>query len=239
MTSIYKYIINLAGLLLILTFPLRAQSVIWPSALRVGTDLSRLTVWALDPVRKQYEFNADIDLYKYFIAFDYGNWQSHMSGSDFGYLMNGNYFRAGIDYNFIYSDIHNHVIFFGLRYCQARFNETFNYHISDPYYGSYTSLVNKNAGTATWFEMKAGIKAHIWKGLYMGWNGSMRIGLKLNSPGNFSTYEIPGYGITAKNSHWGLDYSIYYRFVFRKKPRILPKQDKNKDKTVQPKATKQ
>ena len=127
---------------------LNAQSVILPSAIRIGTDVSRLGVWALDPERQQYEINADIDVYKYFIACEYGGWKTHIFGNDFDYKMNGSYIRGGVDYNFIYSDKDNHEIYFGLRYAQATFNENLVYQVNDPYYGSNTGSLTKTGGKA-------------------------------------------------------------------------------------------
>ena len=229
MTTILKYIISIISILAFSIHFVMAQSVILPSAVRIGTDVSKLGIWALNPERQQYEINADIDVYKYFLTCDYGGWKTNIPGGDFDYHMNGNYFRAGIDYNFIYSDKDNHVIFFGLRYALASYDETLNYNISDPYYGSSSGLLTKPGGKAHWIEMVTGLKAHIWKGLYMGWSGRMQFGLSTKSAGDFNSYEIPGFGKSSGGtSSWELNYNIYYRFEFRKKPRIQPKPEKKK-----------
>ncbi len=218
-----RFLTNLLCIFIFFAVDLKAQSVVLPSAIRMGTDLSRLGIWAIDPHKKEYEFNADIDVYKYFLTADYGNWNTHFSGDNFNYLMNGSYWRAGIDYNFLFSDPDHHVIFFGLRYCSAVFNESFNYNVDDPYYGVSTATLNKNNNRGNWYEMDGGIKVHIWKGLFMGWTGRLKFGLNIHDKDIFTTYEVPGYGITSKNTAWGLNYSIYYRLVFRKKPLIKPK----------------
>ena len=185
MTTILKYISNTIFILIITVHSLNAQSVVLPSALRIGTDVSRLGVWALNPDRQQYEINADIDVYKYFIACEYGGWKTRIPGGDFNYHMSGNYFRAGIDYNFIYSDKDNHEIYFGLRYALASFDESLNYEINDPYYGLNNGSLSNTGGKAHWIEMVTGLKAHIWKGLYMGWSGRMQFGLSVKAPGKF------------------------------------------------------
>ncbi len=51
---------------------LYGQSKVLPSSVRLGLDLSRLTKKVLDPDRSQYEINADVDVYKFFITADYG-----------------------------------------------------------------------------------------------------------------------------------------------------------------------
>ena len=165
----YRFIISLAiaGLA---GSGLQAQSLVWPSAVRVGTDLSRIGISAISPVRKQYEINADVDLYKYFITCDFGNWTTNLSENDFDYSMSGWYLRSGFDYNFLFSDKDNQVMFFGLRYCTSVFNETFGYRMVDPYYGPFTDTFSKSGSKANWVEMNTGMKVHIWKGLYLGWN---------------------------------------------------------------------
>ncbi len=227
MIRIFRFITSLLVVSVFYITGLKAQSVVLPSAIRLGTDFSRLGIWALDPNRKQYEFNADVDVYKYFLTVDYGDWTTKLSGDNFNYLMNGWYFRTGIDYNFLFSDPDHHVIFFGLRYCSTVFDETLKYNGVDPYFGSSSETLNKHSNRANWYEMNGGLKVHIWKGLYMGWTGRLKFGLKINNTGTFTTYEVPGYGITSKNTNWGLNYSIYYRLAFRKKPLIKPKTPKN------------
>jgi hypothetical protein len=226
MNQISKYIISVSLLLGMTMMQVNAQSLVWPSAVRAGFDVSRLGISLVDPNRTQYEFTADIDIYKYFLTFDYGHWKT--DSLDGIYNMDGNYLRAGIDYNFLYSDPDNHVIFFGLRYCRSNFNEEFNFPINDPYYGSHVAHRVETGNSANWMEVNAGIKVHVWKELYMGWTGRLKFGLKLHSPGDFESYEIPGYGTTTKNSNWGLNYILYYRIPFRNKPAIPQKQPKKK-----------
>lgn len=228
MSPISKFTISVLAVWLFILPRIHAQSVILPSAIRIGTDAGRLGISVLDPDRRQFELNADMDVYKYFITLDYGNWKTHLNGNSFDYSMTGNYFRTGIDYNFIFQDPDNHVIFFGLRYGWAAFDDTFNYNITDPYYGTGGGQMSKQGNKANWLEMTAGIKIRIWKGLYMGWSGRMKFGLNLDAPGYFTSYEIPGYGKTGLNSNWGLSYNIYYRLAFRDKPRMLPKSKKPK-----------
>jgi hypothetical protein len=226
MNQISKYIISIC---FVFSFPfsqVKAQSVIWPSAVRVGTDISRLGISLLDPQRTMYEFNADIDLYKFFLTLDVGHSKTDSLGGF--YNMDGRYFRAGFDYNFLYFDKDNHVIFFGFRYCHSNFNEDFNFPVTDPYYGSHTVQMVETGNKANWMEADVGLKIHIWKELYMGWTGRLKFGLNIKSPENFTSYEVPGYGITTKNTNWGLGYMLYYRIPFRKKPVIAQKEPKKK-----------
>ena len=128
-----KYIISLIIISTITVHCSDAQSVILPSAVRIGTDVSKLGIWMLSPYRKEYEINADIDVYKYFLACDFGSWKTEIPGDEYNYRMNGQFLRAGIDYNFLYSDQDNHVIYFGLRYGLASFDENFDYTQVRPY----------------------------------------------------------------------------------------------------------
>jgi hypothetical protein len=203
-----------------------SQNLVWPSGIRIGTDLSRAGISLVSPARDQIEINADIDLYKYFLTVDYGYWDTDLSADDRHYSMNGSYFRAGFDYNFLFYDEDRHVMFFGFRYGRTGFDEAYEFNIQDPIYGTGLIRGEKTGSSAGWMEVCTGMKIRIAGQLYLGWTGRLKFGLDMDAPGEFTTYEIPGYGKTAKTTSWGLNYSIYYRIVFRNKPPIPRKSAK-------------
>jgi len=175
--------------------------------------------------KQKFEITGDIDVYKYFITVDYGLSQNQISETEFNYRNAGSYSRIGIDYDFLFFDEDNHVIFFGLRYARSFFSEKFDYSIYDSVYGPYDLYVENQDARARWWEMNAGLKARIWKQLYVGWTGRFKFAQKSSGDDNLSVYQIPGFGLAENKSRWGFNYYIYYRFPFRNKPRILQKEE--------------
>jgi len=200
------------------------QSLVLPSAVRIGTDVMMLGESALNNETQRFEVTGDIDVYKYFISADLGWSQKQIAGDGFTYENSGNYGRIGIDYNFIFSDVDDHVIFYGLRYARSFYNETFDYSMNDETYGSFDMSDKVQNGKARWLEMNVGLKTKIWKQFYLGWTGRFKFGRKSSGDGDFNSYEIPGFGLTTDKSRFGFSYYIYYRF--RDKPRIMPKPEK-------------
>ena len=202
------------------------QSLVLPSAVRIGTDMIMMGESVIQNGRKKFEITGDIDVYKYFVTADFGWSQTQISKTGFNYRNSGNYGRIGIDYDFLFFDEDNHVIFFGLRYARSFFTEQFDYTVNDNFYGLYDLSEENQNGKARWWEMNAGLKARIWKQLYIGWTGRFKFAQKSSADGDLSVYEIPGFGLAESKSRWGFNYYIYYRFPFRNKPRILQNQEK-------------
>ena len=202
------------------------QSLVLPSAVRIGTDVIMMGESAAPNGIQKFEITGDIDVYKYFIAAEYGWSQRQILTEEFDYKNSGHYGRIGIDYNFIFSDEDDHVIYFGIRYARSIFSETFDYTVNDKYYGSSDLSEENTNGKARWLEMNMGLKAKIWKQIYIGWTGRYKFSKKVTAEGGFNVYEIPGFGLAEDKSRWGFNYYIYYRFPFRDKPQILKKPEK-------------
>ncbi len=212
----------------LLTHLADGQSLVLPSAVRIGTEVIMIGESAVKNGKQKFEIIGDIDVYKYFVTAEYGWSKRQIVTEEFDYRNSGSYARIGVDYNFIYSDEDDHVIFYGLRYARSFFTETFDYTIDDEYYGSFDLSEENPDGRAHWWEMNVGLKAKIWKQLYIGWTGRFKFAKKAAASGDLNVYEIPGFGLAADKSRWGFNYYIYYRFPFRNKPRILPKKKEEK-----------
>ena len=227
MKRISRYIFSLA-LLLLVPIILKAQKgTVLPSAVRIGTDLGYLGVSIFDPEKKTFEINTDIDFYKFFITADYGMASWSFSKPDYDYSNSGSYFKIGLDYNFLARDPDLNVIYFGAKYANSRFKETFDYSVSDPLYYDYVNNINKTDMSAYWIEANFGMKIRVWKQLYLGWVGRIKFARKIQSGGySMATYYIPGYGKAAEDTRWGFNYQIMYRIPYREKPPYRPKKVK-------------
>src|SRR5688572_4811280 len=77
----------------------------FPTGIRIGADI-------IGPIRTQieeegfsgYEFNADIDFHRYYLAVDVGRWERNFSTDADDYANEGSYMRIGVDVNFLKKD---------------------------------------------------------------------------------------------------------------------------------------
>ena len=143
------------------------------------------------------EVAVDVSLKNRFfptVEFGYGNTDT-WSDKGIHYKTGAPYFRIGMDYNALYNKKHGHMILVGLRYAATSFKyDVESLAVSDPEYGG--SLGNPNLidgiwggslpfdhkgmkGSMQWAEFCVGIRAHVWKSLYMGW--ALRFKFRLSS----------------------------------------------------------
>ncbi|MBQ8501623.1 MAG: hypothetical protein IJ494_04870 [Bacteroides sp.] len=176
------------------------------------------------------EVSAYVDLkhrYLPVIELGYGKTDA-WNDNGINYKSNSPYLRIGMDYNTLYKKAHGHMILVGLRYGIS--NPTYDIRslgVDDPIYGgSYNpnieddiwggSVPYNHSGmkcTMHWLEFCVGLRAHVWKSLYMGW--SLRLKYKLSaSPDTYGDpWYVPGFGNYASNT-MGVSYSIIYKLPF-------------------------
>lgn len=189
-----------------------------PSQLKIGTDLSYIGASLLSEDKTQYEFNVDIDFNRFLVTGDYGSGSWLINEPDYDYENSGSYFRAGIDFNFLNPSPANNALYIGARYASATFTENFTFRVDDPVFGSYTKDFNDIDRSGSWFEFVTGMKVRVWKGLFLGWTGRLKFASSVSSePSSFSTFWMPNFGKTEKDSHWGLNYQIFYQIPLFKK----------------------
>lgn len=167
------------------------------------------------------EFTGDVVINHFLLAADYGYARFTHNEQFHSYSAEGNYFRAGIDYNFIKKKNSPNVIFAGIRYGSAKFDE----HVS---YSSVNGIVNSNIWpeimsnitkenvSGKWFELVSGIKVDIFKGIMLGFTARYKFLSSVKSQGTFANYYLPGYGkrIQGQGSNWGISYYLGYRLSF-------------------------
>jgi hypothetical protein len=231
----WKYTL-LSSLFLIGILPVtQAQpSKFLPSTVRVGTDLVAIGYTFAGRDQFRFELNADADIHKYFVAFDYGFANIGRSDSTFQYQNNGHYIRLGADINLLPQDEFGNVIFIGLRYGRSIFSDNLAFNgVKNEYYGPINSAnINgdlRNSGLQMgWGEVVMGVKIQLVKQLFLGFTGRFKVGSSINGVDNLVPFEVPGYGTYARKNVFGFNYLIYYRFKFRDKP-LIPKRKKKEE----------
>lgn len=179
------------------------------------------------------EASAALDLkHRYFPTVEVG-YGSTDKWNDYGtrYQSSAPYLRIGMDYNTLYSKTHGHMLLVGLRYgISPTSYDISSLSVSDPIYGgSYDpnitddiyggSVLYDHPGmkcTMQWLEFCLGIRAKVWKSIYMGWSMRMRYRLSA-SPGTYGDPSfVPGYGTYGSNTI-GVTYTIIYNIPLSKK----------------------
>jgi hypothetical protein len=193
-----------------------------PTGIRIGGDL-------ISPVKSQFqndfsgwEVNADVDFYRYYLAIDYGSWSRTFLSDAGNYSNDGNYWRLGIDVNFLLKDQDRNMFFLGARYGHANFSENLTVIAHNSFTDTIENLAYTHSGVnARWFELTTGIRVKIWKIIWMGYTARFKFGLKHDNTENIIPSDIPGYGRTTKDSYWGFNYQIFIRIPVRKAPPVV------------------
>lgn len=172
--------------------------------------------------RTFFEAEADIDIDRFFIVANYGLSSYKLDEDTYQYENNGSYLKFGADINFMNSDPHLNVMFFGLRYASSSFNDQLDYDTraiiqsETAWPNTRESSSNGNA-KANWYEMVTGLKIRVVKQLYMGFTLRFKLLLKTKQIEDLRPYYIPGFGKNINTSAFGFNYYVSYRLPFRKK----------------------
>jgi hypothetical protein len=186
-----------------------------PTGVRVGTDVVSLIRTQTDDSFSGYEFNADVDFYRYYLAVEVGRWERTFSTEEEEYHNKGNYFRVGVDINFLKKDPDRNMFFFGLRYGRSTYSENLSI-FNDPVWGAVGANYANTDVNASWAELTTGLRVKMLKFFWMGYTARYKFGLSTNESGEFVPYDVPGYGKTANESTWGFNYQILFRIPVRK-----------------------
>lgn len=191
---------------------LKAKDYI-PTSVRVGVDLISLAKIPLSNQFDGWEASADVDFYRYYLTAEVGSWEKKFTGETQQYANSGNYFRVGADVNFLLKDPDKNMFFLGLRYAHSNFREQLNYSLTDPVFGAIQQQFTNSAMRAGWGEVTLGLRVKIWKELWMGYTARMKVAPTVGTKGQFDVYDIPGFGLASKNTYWGFNYQLYWRFT--------------------------
>lgn len=221
-----------------------------PYGLRAGVDLSRILVSFLEDNYKGLELVGDYRLTnKLYLAAELGNEKKTIAvnlgaeveseaGELYNFTASGSYIKAGIDYN-TYGNWYGeqNMIYIGGRYAFSTFSQTVSdykifernrYWNPDDFAAGSQQEIEFGGLNASWLEFVVGIKAEMFKNLYIG--GSARLGFLVSQKGfendGFQNQFIPGFNKVTEGSKFGVgyNYSISYLIPLYKKANT-PKAD--------------
>ncbi len=191
-----------------------------PTGVRVGTDVISIVRNSYDKTFTGWEVNGVVDFYRYYLAVDFGNWGRTYLSDTSSYSNNGNYFRVGVDVNFLKKDPDRNMFFFGFRYGLGTFSEELTVVGTSTYFGPLDGQFSNNNVSAQWFELTTGLRVKIWKVIWMGYTARLKFGLSTGATPVMLPHDVPGYGRAEEDSYWGFNYQIFIRLPVRKSTAI-------------------
>ena len=190
-----------------------------PTGVRFGVDMISLVRTPIEPEFSGWEGVADIDFDRYYLVVEAGRWSRDLASENDTYSNSGNFWRAGVDVNFLKNDPERNNFFLGLRYARGTFSEQLTSQVSDPVFGNGTIQNANNNVRAGWAELTSGLRVRMFSVFWMGYTIRYKFALSTNESSGLVPYDVPGYGRTDKNSTWGFTYYVLFRvpFELRKK----------------------
>lgn len=187
--------------------------------IRFGIDVVKLGRSFFEKDYRGIELVGDYKLTRrHYIAAEIGNEQKTTDDEQLNFTTSGTYLKAGFDYNAYknWAGMEN-MIYVGLRYGVSSFSQTLNnYEIYNPnnYFGG-NQLIESGEEfsglSAQWAEVVAGIKAEVFKNIYVGFSLRVNYLISDKKPENFDNLHIPGYGRTYNGKFGaGLNYTVSY-----------------------------
>jgi len=165
-------------------------------------------------------FQGAIDFYNYFFVAEYGFEQIDRGTIEtYNYENNGSYWRIGPEVNFLKYDQLGNSLTFGLRFAQSNFNDQIEFQSVGPFGELGITESNPNA-RATWAEMTAGLNVRVWKGFYMGYTIRFKFLRSVKNTGDFTPYDIPGWGQYRKENVAGFSYFLGWAIPLRKEEKV-------------------
>lgn len=196
------------------------RSKFLPTGIRIGTDVISLIKTRTQGDFHGWEVGAEVDFSRYFLAVDYGTWGRDFQSDSATYSNTGDYWRAGIDVNFLTHDPDRNVFFLGARYGRSVFDEYMSVQRYDPIWGHLSEDFYHSGVSATWLELTTGLRVKIWKLLWIGYTGRFKFSLKSDGSDEMLPHDVPGFGKTNKETTWGFNYYLMLRLPLRKAPPV-------------------
>jgi len=212
--------------------------------LRIGVDLSRPTLSFINEDYTGFELVGDFRLSeKWWLAAELGNEENALEETVdasvlYEYKVSGSYLKVGGDNN-TYTNWFGmrNQIHVGGRVAFSTFSQTlenFRYFDSNRFFSEDEFVVGSEEPqefeglSATWLEFVVGMKAEIFKNIYIGITARLGHLITNTEDDNFRNLWIPGFNRVTENALWGVGYNYSLSYFLP-----LYKKVKKKKKTVE------
>ena len=193
-----------------------AKSKYVPMGIRVGIDVFEPISRIWQQHRSQREFNVDIAFHRVLFEADYGRSNSkredvNKQNSVSIYKSHGDFFRIGLDYNFLKKKPNHSVIFMGARYAMSSFKDELTSTIEKQKYWAGRSIdAQQNNLKARWLELVGGAKVKVWNRLFVGFTVRLKFNKHVRNTHAYLPFEVPGWGLNALKTYGGFNYYLSY-----------------------------
>lgn len=227
--GIYKYIFSL--IIGIISFHLsyaqdedfyakeKPKEALQLKGIKLGVNIGRFSDFQFKPERRSYEASLDFNLSnKYYGVIEAGYSEINFS-KDSLYNCNseGSFFKIGADFNMLKKQPTD-FLGIGLRIGRSDFSQSANnIQINMAHWENYNFPTISKSYTAYWIEASFGVKGEIFKNIYLGWAGIVRVQLSGGKDAAFQAYDIPGFGDGSKSLKLAVNYYVYYQIPFNRK----------------------
>ena len=198
-----------------------------PVTLRAGTDLYHLGRSQVDTDFSGMEWVVDLNLTNnLYVALEFGSEQRTIQSEQINFSPKGSYLKAGIDYNMYanWKGMDNQV-YIGFRLGSSAFETNINNYIlyttqhffeQSPISSSYATGLKADL-TAQWFEAVAGVKAALFKNVYLGFSLRLNVLINESKTADFDNLYIPGFNKVTDENIFGIgfNYTLTYALPFR------------------------
>ncbi len=186
----------------------------------VGVDVFGFLNQALGSDIMTTEASVEANLMNKFfpvLELGYGSIETTNDETDIFFKTSAPFFRVGLNYNVFHKKPHLPGYFtVGLRYGFSSFKYDVQApELVDPNWGHTHIPVTYNGmkTNASWAELVIGLRANVYKSLYMGFTARYRSRISMTEHENSEPYYIPGYG-RGKPNNFGITYNIIYKLPF-------------------------
>lgn len=188
-----------------------------PTGIRVGVDMVSLARTEFVNSFEGFEVSVDVDMYRYYPTVEFGSSaREYAAASGSTYSNEGNFWRAGIDVNFLTKDPDKNMFFLGARYARSSYSEKATIIVTDPLWGTFNDSFENSGLSSGWAELTAGMRIKVWKIFWLGYTARFKFALSKDDNLPLLTTDVPGYGATDRPTTWGFSYYALVKIPVRK-----------------------
>ena len=181
------------------------------TAIRIGADIINPIKTFASTDFSGWEASADVELKNYYPIVEMGSWSRDVSLENGQYTNSGNFWRLGVDVNFLKKDPVKNMLFFGIRYGRSSYDEKLKYTINTDEFEPQDKVLENRGFHSGWAEITTGLRVKIAGGFWMGYTGRLKFAPGIHESQRLQTYDIPGYGLTFKQPWWGFNYYLMWK----------------------------
>lgn len=194
--------------------------------IRIGIDAMKIARTFYEKDYRGLELTGDYRLTRnYYAAAEIGNEDKTVVEDNLNFTTKGSYLKIGFDYNTHtnWLDLEN-MIYIGLRYGFGSFSQRLNSYTvynPNPYWGEDDTTVSGQEFkglTAHWAEAVVGLKAQVFRNVFVGFSFRMNRLFGSTRPNGFENLYIPGYNrVYSAEFGVGMNYTVSYFLPLYKK----------------------